>query len=95
MEEGTIHLNPDLTTTQTRILPSNPQRRYALFLNDSNIVIYLSLGIPAATNEGIRLNASGGWYEITLINPFYGAIYAVSLANNKRLMITEVSNAIR
>jgi hypothetical protein len=51
--------------------------------------MYVSLGIPAVVNEGIRLNGSGGYFEINLSNPWHGRIYAVSSANDKKLMVTE------
>ena len=49
----------------TLALAANAMRVYALFVNDSNSPIYLSLGAAAVTNQGIRLNANGGSYEIS------------------------------
>lgn len=84
-----VHRNINLTATQQELLPSNPQRNYALLVNDSDSVAYISLGIPAAANTGIRLNANGGSYEINAINLFKGAIYGLSTAATKKLMVTE------
>jgi hypothetical protein len=86
-----LHLNRNLTATQELILGSNPQRYYVLIVNDSDSTAYISLGKPAVANEGIRLNASGGSFEINLTNPYYGEIYAVSTGASKKLMITEIS----
>jgi hypothetical protein len=84
-----LHLNINLGTTQREILADNPARVYCLLLNDSTSVMYVSLGIPAVVNEGIRLNGSGGYFEINLTNPWLGRIYAVSSAADKKLMVTE------
>ena len=91
--ERAVHRNVTLTTTQVEILPVNPLRKYALLVNDSDSTAYIALGIPAAVNEGIRLNANGGSYEINLTNLFNGRIYAVSSVATKLLMVTELSYA--
>ncbi len=88
--ERAVHRNIDLTMTQEEILPVNPQRRYALIVNYADVDCFLSLGIPAVASQGIPLTPAGsGSFEINLTNPFHGRIYAVSLGNAKRLMITE------
>lgn len=84
-----VHLNVNLTTTQAKILVENPLRSYALLVNDSDSVAYISLGVEAAANQGIRLNASGGSYEINSTNKFAGEIYGISTGVTKRLMVTE------
>ena len=91
--ERAVHRNIFLTATQEQISPVNPARRYLLIVNDSDTVAYLALGIPAVANQGIRLNASGGSYEINFTNPFTGAIHAISLGATKKLMVTEISYA--
>jgi len=89
--EKAVHLSMNLNTTQEKILGSNPQRRYVLLVNDSDSVAYIGLGVTAVANQGIRLNANGGSYEINLTNPFHGEIYGVSAGVTKRLTITEIS----
>jgi hypothetical protein len=89
ISERAVHLNRDLSTTQEEVLPANPVRRYALLVNDSDSDAYIALGIPAVANQGIRLNASGGSFEISNVNPFYGRIHAISTGATKRMMITE------
>lgn len=91
--ERAVHLNLDVGVSNTRILADNRYRRYALIVNDSNVAVYIALGITAELNKGIRLNSLGGSYEINLTNPYYGEIYAITSAATKRLMITELSNA--
>lgn len=50
----------------TNIIAANTSRKYLLVINDSDTVIYLTLGGDAAVNSGIRLNANGGNYEMSL-----------------------------
>ncbi len=70
-------------------LAANVDRTYALFVNDSDTNIYLRLGEAAVANEGIRLNANGGSYEINLQNLYRGAVYAIASSADKNLMVTE------
>jgi hypothetical protein len=77
-------------TTSVLVLGANGKRYYAVFVNDGSTVIYLHLGPgPAVVNTGIRLNANGGSYEITLQNPYWGPIYAISTEADKVLCTTE------
>lgn len=89
VSERALHLALDLGVTQQEILAINPARRYCLLVNDSDTDCYISLGVPAALNTGIRLNSSGGAYEINATNLFSGRIYAISSGATKRLMVTE------
>jgi len=76
-------------TTSTTVLSANPNRRLAVFVNDSDTEIYLSLSSTAVLNEGIRLNANGGLYEINLMNLYTGEVSAISSADSKNLTVTE------
>ncbi len=67
-----------VAATDKLVLPKNPLRQYALLINDGSTDLYLGMGIPAAVNRGIRLNASGGNYEINHTNPWHGEIHAIS-----------------
>jgi len=84
-----VDLKLTLAVTQQQVLPENPQRVYALLVNDSAAVIYLAMGGPAEVNRGIRLNASGGSYEINLTNPWHGSIHAVATAGTPALLVQE------
>ena len=75
--------------TSTSVLNINSIRRYALFINDSDEVIYLSLSDTAIMNQGIRLNANGGSYEIIKDNLYNGAISAICESGNKNLVVVE------
>ena len=86
-----VNLGLDLTTTSQMVLAVNPRRYYALLVNDSDTVCYLNFGSVAVANRGIRLNASGGSYEINNDNPWPGEIHAVSAGTTKRLTVLELS----
>lgn len=70
-----LHRTVSPAGATVEILPANPRRTYAIISNDSAATAYLKLGAPAGANDGIRLNASGGWYEITSINMWRGTVY--------------------
>lgn len=71
-------------------LAANTARKYAYFQNDSDTVIYLSVGAPAKLNHGIRLGANGDAYAFiegqNLTSDF---IYAICSATPKLLLVTE------
>ncbi len=52
----------DATTTE--LLAEDGDRKYAIFFNDSNETVYLGIGHPAILNQGPRMNAEGGFYEL-------------------------------
>lgn len=82
----------DVGTTSTQVLAANPNRKYAIFMNDSDTVIYLAFGAAAQVGSGIRLAENGGYYEITWNNPCTAAVYAIhSGIGTKRLTVVEGS----
>jgi hypothetical protein len=46
-------------------LAANTSRRWALFINDSSVVMYLMVGATAVANQGIRLQPGGGAFELS------------------------------
>lgn len=82
-----------VATTSTTALAANSSRRWALLVNDSDTVIYLAIGAAALKNSGIRLNANGGSYEMSLAlgNLNTGAIYAIhaGTSGTKTLLANE------
>ncbi len=81
-------------TAAIQVLESNPNRKRAVFVNDSDTIIYLFKGPPlgCALNAGIRLNALGGsWVESpdTLGYFWRGPFSAITSAAAKVLVITE------
>jgi len=76
--------------TSTPVLAANPNRKYARFINDSDTVIYLKIG-TAVLNEGLRLNANGGMFEMTRPtgNLVLGAINGISSVGGKNLLVCE------
>lgn len=58
---------------------TNPQQRtYAMFSNDSTTTpVYISLGLPAAGSNGIRIAPQGN-YVINDNNLFSGSVYGIA-----------------
>lgn len=76
-------------STSTSVRSANSSRQFAVFVNDSDETIYLSLSDTAVMNEGIRLNAKGGAYVISLMNLYIGAVTAICSSGTKNLTVTE------
>ncbi len=76
-------------STSTTVLSANANRNFAVFVNDSDTAIYLSFSSTAVLNEGIRLNANGGLYEINLMNLYKGPVTAICSVAGKNLTVTE------
>lgn len=89
MPAQTVDLKLPLSVASQKVLAKNPARTYALLVNDGVDIIYLGMGISAVSGRGIRLNVSGGSYEINLVNPWHGEIYAVAAAGTPDLLIQE------
>lgn len=85
------HTEVPVLTSSTAVLSANRDRRYALFINDSDTTMYLYLGATAALNKGIRLNANGGSYEMTMGqgNLYRGEVKVICSATPKTLLVTE------
>lgn len=94
MIEGRIrptHTQPSATTTSGAMLAANKRRRYALFINDGAVDVYLDLGTTAVANQGIRINANGGSYEMSshLGNLFVGAVNGITATGSATVLVTE------
>ena len=82
----------NVTTASGEVMAANSARRYAIFTNDSDQVIYLSLGGTAVINKGIRLNANGGSYEIKGENLFVGSVKAIHAGSGNKVL-THIEDA--
>lgn len=79
-------------TASRRVLEANSSRVGALLINRAAGAIAIGLGFdPGAATAGIVLAANGGYYEIQLLNPFDGEIWAIGAGAGYLLNITEVS----
>lgn len=85
------HTVVSVTTTTTQLLAANTNRLYVCLVNDSDEAIYIKFGVAAVLNEGIRLNANGGTYEMSkeLGNLYTGSINAISVSGSKNMLVTE------
>ncbi len=78
-----------VSTTSVTLLPANSGRVYAVFVNDGTVPVYLSLdGNAAVANSGIRLNASGGSYEISPLNLDIGLVTAITASGTAVVTVT-------
>ena len=59
------HTSVNVTTGTTEIVDAASRRGYLLFENDSDEDMYCAIGKDAVLNEGIRINAGGGSYEMS------------------------------
>jgi len=85
------HTAPTIGATSTAALAANVNRLYALLVNDSDTPIYIKLGATAVANQGIRLNANGGSYELSEKegNLYTGAINAICASGGKKILVLE------
>lgn len=70
-------LNKDVAAI---VINANPARRYAAFINNSNVDITLILGESnqGSIGKGIILKPRGGSYEIDANNLYVGRVCAIS-----------------
>jgi len=85
------HTTATITTASGTALAANANRKYALLVNNSDTVMYIKIGVAAVANQGIRLNANGGSYEMLIgQNLDIRAINAVHAGSgNKVLLVSE------
>ena len=74
-----------------KLLDSDADRQYALIENDSDTIVYVGLTSASSTvvaNTGIRINASGGTYEIDQDNLYTGEVWMATTTASKNILIT-------
>lgn len=87
--KATVSTGVTVGTSSVEVLAANSSRQYAVFVNDSANVIYISLdGNAAVAGKGIRLNASGGSYEINSLNQFVASVHAIAAGAGSNLTVT-------
>ncbi len=52
-------------TSSGVVLAANAERSYVKIINDSDTVIYLKVGAAAVVNQGIRVEANGGIFDMS------------------------------
>lgn len=81
--KANISTGVSVATSSTPILVASSGRTYAVIVNDSANVVYISIdGNAAVVGQGIRLNASGGSYEINSLNQFVAQINAIAASTS-------------
>jgi hypothetical protein len=83
------HTTISVTTTSGQALASNTNRKYALLVNDSDTDMYIMLGSSAVLNQGIRINANGGSYEMSnnFGNLYTGAISVIHGGSGSKILL--------
>ena len=80
------------STTRKLLLPANSGRQYAIFTNDgADSPVYLHLtsaSTTVSTSTGIRLNVSGGSYEILPGNLYTGEVWIISNTSTPQRVLT-------
>ena len=73
----------------TVILATNPNRKGAVFTNDSDEDIYLAFGNSAVMNEGLLLGQDYPPFKIDGACLFTGAVNGICTSGSKNLTVTE------
>lgn len=73
-----VDYSRSVPATSTKILPVNLRRIHCTIQNiDPANNIWIRFGCDATTTSGVKLSA-GASYEISLINPWPGEVYAIA-----------------
>ena len=93
VKNNIVQTTVTVKNASTAVLAANANRKFALFINDSDTVIYLNLGSTATANNGIRVNASGGEYEMSVEkgNLYTGAVYGINGSGDKIMLVLQGS----
>lgn len=78
-------------TTSSTLVQATTSSPYRVIVNNGDYPVYLALNgdAPAVVNEGIKINAGGGSYEIiSNQNPYFGAIRAISSGGTSVVTLT-------
>lgn len=67
-----------VSATPTLVLPANPQRKYALLVNQSKADFWIKFDANPAVCDGIFIAKNGFAYEIDNNNLWVGSVYAIS-----------------
>lgn len=77
-----------VSTSTAEVLAANAARVEATVCNDHSAnVVYLALGVPAVSGQGIRLNAAGGSY--TTPPGYKGTVNAIATGSGTNVCFVE------
>lgn len=85
------HTTASMTSSSATVLALNDDREYALFVNDGSATVYIKVGATAVANQGIRINANGGSYEMSraLGNLSDVAVNGITASGTATLLVVE------
>jgi hypothetical protein len=75
-------------SASVELLPANPLRRYAHVFNNSAHKIYIQYSVPAALNQGIRLDP-GNYFTLAGGDLWLGSVNAIALVSNQLIDVLE------
>jgi len=75
--------------TTTEVLAAKSGRRYAQLTNDGAEEMYISFGVDAVMNKGIRLNRRGGSVTISGTKLYRNSINAICASGGQNMCILE------
>ena len=91
------HTTASASTVSATALVANQNAIYRCFVNDGTVPVYLSLANAAAVaNQGIRLNANGGSYEMSKKagNLYKGLVTCITASGTATVLVTEGGIAV-
>lgn len=77
------------SSTSGILVATSTGRQYLAIVNDSANTVYLGLGVTAVGGTGIRLNATGGTYEITQEALFTGVINCIASSTSHMTILSK------
>lgn len=85
------HTTASMTTSSGAVIATSLSRRYLLVVNDGSVDVYIKLGATAVANQGIRINANGGSFEMSPAhgNLFYGEINGITATGTATVLVTQ------
>lgn len=91
IDSWTTNTSSTIDVGARQILSANSGRVYAHFTNDSDTAIYLNFSSASTTLSAytVRLNATGGTYDIGPTNLYTGVVYASTTAAGKKMLTIE------
>lgn len=75
-------------TSSSVLLPANPDRVYAHFVNNSQNMIFIQYSSLAALNQGIKIS-SGSLFTLSGADLYLGVVNAISVEPNQLIDVLE------
>lgn len=85
------HTTAAMSNTTGQIIAQNTSRKYLVIQNDGTVDVYIKAGAAAVANQGIRIPANGGAYEMSnaLKNLDTRAINGITASGTATVLVLE------